>query len=175
MGRCVTQTVDVFKSIDDFLDQHSEAKACVEQFVLWPHRWRTYTKQHGSTSFEWSSFAFIDKEVENIPEAPGVYTISIEPGIADHPGASFLMYVGKTEKQTLRTRFRQYLREKGDPKGRGHIVALLNKYEGYLVFHCTGVPDGMSEDEAEKALQAGFIPPSCRQLPAEVQKIVRAF
>lgn len=171
----MTQTVDVVKSVDDFLARYREAKQFVERFVLWPRRWREFASTFGTNNFNWQSFPFNANETPNIPNCAGVYTFSIEPRLAFHPGASFLMYVGKTERQTLRSRFTQYLAEKDNPKGRPHIIALLNEYDGYLKFHCTSCPVGITEDEAEQALQAGFIPPFCKQLPAEVSDVRRAF
>lgn len=171
----MTQKVDLVCSVDDFLSQYREAKSFVERIILWPRRWRKYQQSHGTAQFAWTKFALTDDQMENVPDEPGIYTISIEPEIASHPGASFLMYVGKTEQQTLRARFGQYLKEKYNPKGRGHIVALLNEYSGFLAFHCASVPSGLTEDDAEKALQAAFIPPYCKQLPAQVGRVRRAF
>ena len=166
---------DVINRVDAFISEVREAKSFVERFILWPRRWQDFTSQYGAVAFSWTRCRLDLADVGKVPDSPGIYTILIEPGIAGHPHCSFLAYVGKAEDQTLRERFKQYLGGEQNPKGRPHIIYLLREYAPYLVFCCTPVPAGMTEDQAEKALQTGFIPPYCRALPAEVRRIVGAF
>src|SRR5678815_4154365 len=117
----MSQAIRVVPAVDDFIAQYREAKQYIERFVLWPRRWKEYASAHGGATLVWSAVPFSEAHKATVPDTPGVYTFSIEPHIAAHPGASFLMYVGKTENQTLRVRFGQYLRERNDPKGRPHM------------------------------------------------------
>ncbi len=166
---------DVIKTVDTFLSEVREAKAFVERFILWPKRWRAYRKNHAARAFKWKCLPLTEDSVEDVPTSPGIYTLLIQPGIADHPQCSFLAYVGKAENQTLRERFKQYLGQEKSPKGRPHIIYLLNEYAKYLTFCCAPLPDGMTADQAEQALQEAYIPPYCRALPATVRRVTGAF
>jgi len=175
LAKVAPEYCDVVNRVSGFITEVREAKTALEQFILWPKRWKVYTRDHAELRFSWQRFSFTDAADEDVPDEPGVYTFLIEPGIAGHPCCSFLMYVGKAEKQTLQARFKQYRGRERGPGGRPHIVYLLNEYRDYLVFCCSPLPEGVSADDAEQALQAAYIPPYCRQLPAEVSRVRRAF
>src|SRR2546426_704434 len=70
--------------------------------------------------------------IPNIPASPGVYSLLLRPGIADHPACSYLMYVGKT--RSLRRRFREYLTREKQETGRPKIFRLLMKYPDHVWF-----------------------------------------
>ncbi len=166
---------EVINRVDVFISEVREAKSFVERFILWPKRWREYLRDHGDITFEWQRFRLDLSEAEDVPDKPGVYTILIEPGIAGHPHCSFLVYVGKAEKQTLKTRFKQYLTSEQKPKARPYIIYLMREYADYLVFCCSELPVGVGADKAEQALQEGYIPPYCRALPATIRRVIGAF
>lgn len=148
-----------------------EAKSYRQSFILWPTRWREFNKKV-KAKFVWQVFPLKRAAAPKIPDIPGIYSFIVQPAIADHPHCSFLMYVGMTGKQTLRDRFGQYLGQEQGPKGRPHIIHLMSLYRQNLVFCCSPVPAGMTAAEAEDALLAAYIPPYCKDLPAEVSRII---
>ena len=154
------------------LKQQDQAKAHMERFLLWPRQWRTF-KRTFTGQLSWQSFRMTKSAARSVPSVAGVYSLVVEPGIAGHPQCAFLMYVGMTGKQTLQERFLQYLGPEQGPRGRPHIIRLLSLYRTNLIFCCSAVPAGMTPQEVEDALLAAYIPPYCRDLPAEVSRIIR--
>jgi len=160
-------------TVNDLIDEQDEAKAFREDFFLWPKMWREYAQAH-NYNFNWDIHPFAPSEVHNIPDENGLYTFLIQPSIALHPACSYLMYVGMAEEQSLRDRFRDYLQEKRDNKGRRKIVRLLNKYPDNLFFCCTAVQSGLPLETIEKALISAYIPPCNTKLPARVSRVIGA-
>jgi len=158
--------------VNDLIAEEDEAKSFQHNFCLWPKLWQEYLTNPGLV-FEWNECQFASNRVDDIPNEPGLYTFIIQPGLANHPSCSYLMYVGKT-KRTLRQRFQQYLKEKERETGRPKVVRLLNKYPDNLFFCYTAIPDRSQIDELEKALIGTFVPPCNDQLPARVRAIMEA-
>jgi hypothetical protein len=84
------------------------------------------------------------------------------------------MYVGKTDR-SLRTRFREYISEKNDPKGRRSLRMLFQLYDGYLYFHFCALQSGESPTQIEEDLMAAYLPPINDSLPAQVRAVMKAF
>jgi hypothetical protein len=95
-------------------------------FVLSPRHWGQCTIP---ISLSWTIVRFHPAEIPNVPSAlSGVYSFVLQPGIANHPACSYLLYIGKAENQSFRDRFRQYLREKNEQHPRRiHVVEMLRK------------------------------------------------
>lgn len=158
--------------INDFIAEVKEAKAHEHTFTLWPKLWQEYANKHGYT-FKWNGRLFLATAVNDIPDKPGLYTFVIQPRVANHPLCSYLMYVGKTN--TLRRRYRNYLREKQRDSGRPKIVWLLNTYPDNVCFCYTVVQSTASLAKMERALLGAYVPPCNRdQLPARVRRIMGA-
>ena len=132
---------------------------------LCPEKWRSYTLKH-----TWSSVEF--KPGASIPSSSGVYSLVIVPGIAGHPQCAYLSYIGKTVD--LAKRYREYLSEKNNPKGRPKILRLLNKYDGYIWFTYTEVDENDIED-VEDALIDAYLPPSNDRYKGVLSKVKGAF
>lgn len=151
----------------DILKEQGEMMAHRLKFVLWPRMWQTYIDMH-----EWLMHRLMALENQNIPDQPGIYTLLVQPGIANHPAASYLMYVGKTI--SLRRRFSEYLNERKRETGRPKIYRLLNMYPDNIWFCFTIAPEnGLSN--IEEGLINAYIPPANDQLPAEIRRVMGAF
>ncbi len=76
---------------------------------------------------------FIEDNVQNVPnDQAGVYSFVADAGIANHPACNYLLYIGMTQQQNFRARYKQYLREKNNPKPRIHILRMINNWSGHL-------------------------------------------
>ena len=142
-------------SVDLIIDEQDEEIAHSWTFCLWPKKWTTYDLPD---PFNWEIHPFHRDQIDNIPNEPGIYSFVIQPGIASHPHCSYLMYIGQTER-ALRVRFREYLYERRNLRGRRRILRLLNKYQGYLYFCCSTIAKTEQIVEIEKALRIAFRPP----------------
>ncbi len=87
-------------SVEDIIKEQSEMKAHTHEFALWRRKWQEF---NSSIIFNWHLFKLEISERGNIPRSPGIYTLLIQPGIASHPGCSYLMYIGQA--RSLRDRF----------------------------------------------------------------------
>jgi len=59
-----------------------------------------------------------------------IYTLLIQPGIANHPACSYVMYVGPAVD--LSKRFGDYLTKERLESGRPNIVEPLHVYENHV-------------------------------------------
>src|SRR5689334_7568932 len=80
----------------------------IKRMVLSPQHWKEYSV---GTKLKWTAVKFTYANAGEIPKLQGVYTFLVQPGIADHPLCSYLLYVGETENQDFKKRYQQYLRE----------------------------------------------------------------
>jgi len=90
----------------DLLDEQDAIKANSYTIVLWKEKWENYLNK-STYSHQWYYYKLESTNSSNIPQKPGIYTLLIQPGIANHPLCSYLMYVGKAK--SLCRRFKQYL------------------------------------------------------------------
>lgn len=157
------------KELVDLIEQQDKFRAHQYEFCLWPERWSEF--RNASFGAAWKTVAMKAAEAIGVPEAPGIYTLVVQPGLANHPFCSYVMYVGKTEKQGLRARFKQYLKKQRRPK----IQRLIQKYGDNLSFCYCQFEPVEQVDQAEKDLIAALLPPCNDRLPAAVSKIVGAF
>jgi hypothetical protein len=95
----------------------------------------------------------------------------VKPGIAHHPGCSYLLYVGKAEDQMLRTRFGQYFTEKskGAQSRRPHVTEMLLKWDGFLWFYYAPIAKKGRIKHVEEQLLAAYLPPSNRTFPSKIR------
>jgi hypothetical protein len=156
--------------VDLIRDDRDEIKLHTYEFCMVPRRWQAYPE---SWALEWRKFRLSIDQRQNIPMEPGVYTLLVEPGIANHAGCSYLVYVGKAESG-LRNRFNDYLREVRNEEGRPHIIELLSRYPDHLWFCFSPVPRDQCV-ELERALIHAYRPPFNDQIPAQVLEPRSAF
>lgn len=103
-----------------------------------------------------------------------MYSFVVQPGIAQHPNCSYLLYVGKT-KRTFRARYQEYLRDLNkDSQGtrRPHVTVMLQKWEKYLWFYYAHVDGEKLINQVETALIAAYLPPTNKDLPGTLQQAV---
>ena len=155
----------------DILKQQNAIKEHTTSFVLWPKAWATFACAHLKS---WDAVRLRAGNRGAVPGAAGIYTLLVQPGIAKHPGCSYLMYVGQTKD--LRRRFGEYLSAERREAGRPRILRLLNLYDRYMWF-CYAEVDAEHLTASENALLAAHMPP-CNdpdQIPAEVRRGRKAF
>lgn len=159
----------------DLIDTRRELKEYnVERFILSPKQWKQYN-QH--VNLRWDCVLFDKANGKYVPNnQSGVYTFVIKPSIADHPACSYLMYVGKAEKQSLRRRFLQYFseisREKG---GRPKIKVMLKLWSGYIWFCYAPINDKDKISLVEKELINAYLPPMNEEFPGEIKQAIGAW
>ena len=155
--------------VDIIYEQYEQdvMKAHEQNFILWPRQWKAYVDTHN-----WQTYRLEENEKDRIPKQSGVYSLLIQPGIANHPACSYLMYVGKTK--SLQHRFMDYLNERKSETGRPKIHRFLNKYQDYVYFCCTTVCIDNLKNVEEKLINA-YIPPANDQYPVEIRRIIGAF
>jgi hypothetical protein len=159
--------VDIVEEIFTDMTKHTE------RMVLSPTRWAAYDHP---LRLEWHVVKFSKSEKSKIlANKKGVYTFVIKPSIADHPASAYLMYVGKTYKQDLRTRFSQYFSEANKRKGRPKIKKLIRYWERHLWFYYAPIDDISKIGEIENKLMNAYLPPMNDEFSGEVQPARKAW
>jgi len=154
-------------AVVDIIQEEDDMKAHEHHFILWPRQWKKYLDTHN-----WQTYRLDTTEKDRIPNQSGVYSLFIQPGIANHPACSYLMYVGQAK--SLQRRFMDYLNERKRGTGRPKIYRFLNKYQDYVWFCCTTVRK-VDLTKVEDNLLNAYIPPANDQYPAEIRRIIGAF
>jgi len=138
-------------SLTDVLKAYVEQYGWTRHFTLRPDMWKKYLPTH-----VWNGEKLDPTKANDIPDKSGIYTLILQPSIADHPACSYLMYVGQTK--SLRDRFRDYLTSEKRITGRPKIFTFLNLYDGFICFYYTLVKmDAL--DNVENALMDAYQPP----------------
>lgn len=153
-------------------DADGDFAKSVHRVVLWPAKWRAYVE---TAVLNWRTHRLSDAERPKVPTDEGVYTLLVQPAVAAHPAASYLMYVGKAKN--LRRRFGDYLQAERRSTGRPKIYRRLIQYSDHLWFCCAALP-GASDQllrDVEDGLLVAHVPAWNDQLPAEVSGVVKAF
>lgn len=144
----------------------------IERMVLSPKFWAAYSIP---VTLKWTTVKYDKKHRNKLPEKQGVYTFVVKPGIADHPECSYLLYVGQTEAQTLRTRFLQYFSEERKARGRNHIKIMARLWRKHLWYCYAPIDDPSLIGAIEDALLNAFVPPLNREYPGVLGKAKRAW
>lgn len=144
----------------------------VKHMVLSPFQWAACRLP---ISLTWEAVKFKRNNMHMIPETHGVYTFLVQPGIANHPCCSYLVYVGETEKQNFRRRYQQYLSEKraGDESTRPHVTDMLKKWDGFLWFCYARIEREDLIGDVEDALLTAYLPPTNKKFPAKVGRALK--
>ncbi len=141
------------------------------RLVLSPEHWKKFSSP---SKLIWGGTKFKPSNAKNVPDGKsGVYSFVVQPNIAEHPACAYLMYVGKAEKQSLRTRFNQYFRHKTDTSRRTNISKMLRLWDKHLWFYFASVADLTKIDATEQALLNAYLPPVNDQYKGVVAKQLR--
>ena len=136
--------------------------------LLSPSHWKDF---RANTPLKWGETKFQKSNGKQVPnDTPGVYTFVIRPEIAAHPACSYLMYVGKAQKQSLRKRYKQYFTEQDDSSDRVHVTKMLRLWRKHLWFYYAPIKDPTKIDAAEQALMNAFLPPVNRSYRGVVSR-----
>lgn len=129
----------------------------VSTMILSPMRWTSYSN---TTPLEWHKVKFDQEDLSRVPDdAFGIYTFVVDAAVANHPHCSYLLYLGKAERQSLRSRIKQYFYEPQNPKGRGPIQDMILKWHTHLFVCYTCIEDTTQIDNLENSLLEAFVPP----------------
>jgi len=142
----------------------------LQRMYLSPTQW---AKCNLLVSLNWTPIEFTEGNKDIVPDnLHGVYTFVAQPKIANHPACAYLLYVGKADKTTFRTRYKDYLRQKklGDESTRIHIEDMLNKLDGFLWFYYAPISDTSLIPATEDELLMAYLPPSNKSFPAKIRK-----
>jgi hypothetical protein len=143
----------------------------VDRFILYPLHWNNYPNMIPLT---WNKVKFTESNASYIPDdQAGVYSFVADAGIAQHPAGSYLLYIGKAEKQNLRKRYYQYLQARNAWKQRPHIAQMIDKWSDYLWFYYAEVTDTTKISQLEEDLITAFLPPQNREWPATITHVMR--
>ena len=141
------------------------------RFIISPTQWDQYPN---TVILSWSCIRFEENYTQQVPNnEKGVYSFVTQPGIANHPQLSYLLYIGKTEKQSFQKRFKQYLDEPKKHKPRTHICEMLTNWQDHLYFYFAPISNLNLIDKVEDELIEALIPPFNDQLPATIQSAAR--
>ncbi|MDE0472206.1 MAG: hypothetical protein OXH57_09720 [Ekhidna sp.] len=155
-------------AFDAFLYELGLNNLRVVRIQLNPSRWQKFCDDHKLT---WEFIPFESNLVDQIPELPGMYCFYIGHNLQCLPKLGLSLYGGIATKQTLKARFKNYLREKNSPNGRINVRKFLNVFEGELFFGWVISKDTSTLAELEKAFNDAMMPPySIRDFSAEVRK-----
>lgn len=140
-----------------------EIKGFVRKFLLYPSFWEDNQK-HVSGNLNWQCVFFNEQNILNVPTGKGIYCfIMIPPTPNNFWETKYLFYVGKAAVVSLRTRFKDYLKEKkgigiGAQKARIKVEEMLNDFDGYLFFYYSVFPNRREIEETEDKLLNTFMP-----------------
>lgn len=113
---------------EDYLRDHSF------RVYLWPDLWRG---QAGSQPYVWTEVPFRDDSVEVVPAEQGIYAFKIRIRDTIMPDHSVIVYFGQSgagSQSNLRTRFRQYLRDRDRGAKRPKFEWLFSNWSDDLMF-----------------------------------------
>lgn len=140
-----------------------------KQFILAPVLWNTH---QGGINGSWTTVQFHVDTICDVPdEIGGVYGISIRPTVPHPPSGDYLIYVGKADDQSLRTRYKQHLNKLSETnRSQPRLRQWLHLWEDYLYFSFLELDDKDITD-AENDLLTVHMPPCNIQYPAGMKSL----
>lgn len=139
-------------------------------FTLSPTLWRGYAN---TTPLTWTLVRFTDTGFNAVPKSSGIYAFVIRHANAMFPPHGYIAYIGITGR-TLRTRYREYLREKARCK-RPHIHKLLTRFPDDLDFYFSTTDAAVDLKALETDLLEAIDPPLNQvDRPAYFQQAIAA-
>jgi len=158
---------DVFAST--VFAPRSPADFKLQNMILFPRAWAGF---RSPVKLQWEQVPFSPTRAREVPNNEcGVYSFVVQPGIANHPACSYLLYVGKTERN-FRKRYQEYLADlrAGMTSRRPHIAGMLTKWSGYLWFCYAPIRDEGKIVETEDALIEAYLPPTNVEMEGKLRK-----
>lgn len=150
------------------LIQFKEFTAKTVRFILDPDQWRGLLLP---TRLRWTAVPFQERNLRYIPTNQiGVYSFVVQPDIARHQNCAYLMYIGRTIRQSFRLRYSQYLTEQQTKRGRPNIIRMLDTWPEHIWFCYAPVKNVNQIARIENRLLTAFLPPMNTEFPAEIRK-----
>jgi hypothetical protein len=160
-----------FATVDDLIDAHGAAKSHRINALMMPTFWTAYSSPN---VLAWQQVKF-GVPANNLPDDKiGVYCFVIEPNIAQIPRCGLVVYIGRA-RNSFRTRYENYLKEKDDSAGRPKVVVMLNLWKDHLTYYYAELPTPDECSAEESRLLTAFVPEFNSTLPATVQAKTGAF
>lgn len=161
-------------------ENHKEEKELItlatQAFRLSKDHWNELTLP---VALNWNVEKFETASKASIPDDKrGVYSFVIEPGIANHPRCSYLVYVGMVEQdgRSFRQRFNEYLRDLlGLKTRRLNIHDLLSRWDGHIWFCYAPVANPTLIAAVEEALIDAYLPPFNKRFTGKVQGAMKMY
>jgi hypothetical protein len=160
----------------DLVKKSDAYKAGLTRFFLDVPSWRKFDP---GVPLAWQKVRFRDVTKDDVPTERGLYLFTLEVDGLDLPSHGYILYfgiTGNTSAANLRKRYRQYLRERDNGKGRPRVVYMLNKWREELVFNFMPVPDTTIDlAKIEKSFLNAVMPPvNSADFDAEIAAPIKA-
>jgi hypothetical protein len=155
----------------------------LKRMFLYPKFWGEFTLPKG-VNLNWHTIKFgEDSNDDNFRNNCGIYSFVVQPEIANHPHASYLLYIGKTTRP-IRDRYLEYkrdLKKEAEETQRPHVTVMLQKWNAHLMFSYAplmAVKPTQKEKElinkTEMALIKAYLPAVNKNFPGEIAEIGQA-
>jgi hypothetical protein len=141
----------------------------LQYMILFPPAWEACAL---SINLSWQIVPFDAARVRDVPDNQrGIYSFVVQPGIANHPACSYLLYVGQTARN-FRVRYKEYLIDEaaGIESRHPHIAGMLCKWKGYLWFCYAHIENKSLIEPTEDALLASYLPPTNIEMPGKLNQ-----
>ncbi|MCY4309191.1 MAG: hypothetical protein OXC57_13105 [Rhodobacteraceae bacterium] len=142
-------------ALDAFLEKLGSEELRIVRLQLNPSRWKKYCDEY---KHNWNFTPFEPNRVNQIPEKPGLYCFYIGHDLKCLPRIGLSLYGGITTR-TLKIRFKEYLNEKDNDKGRITVKKFLNVFDGELSFGWVVVENTSILSQLEKDFNDAMMPP----------------
>lgn len=152
--------------MEAFLETVAAEEMRIIRCAPYPSRWEQFSQDH---RLSWQVVPFRRGGATAVPEKSGLYCFIVGHSLSGLPQVQYPLYAGETEN--LRSRYRQYLIERKNERGRKQIRKFLNVFWGEAEF-CFAQYDADKARlrEIERALNDSLMPPySVRDFSAEVR------
>jgi hypothetical protein len=139
-----------------------------------PPFWKQYVP-HSSISWTWRTLKFLPSNKGQVPDdRHGLYSFIVDPGLANHPHTTLLLYIGKADRMSFRQEFARYFSEIRNMK-RLPLCEWLYQCQEHALFSYCSIDDLTLIDAAEKSLTAALCPPANELYDGELNKAIKAF
>lgn len=139
-----------------------------------PHYIDEFPQAMQGVNLNWEQCKFVSAAKDSIPQKHGVYCFSIQLGTPFPEKIHLPLYIGKAAPGYLSERYRSYLREREDVKGRTKLVIMLNKYRNQLFFWWAEL-SRIHVDTIEEHLLMCCKPPCNEKFPSRERLWGKAF
>ena len=137
-----------------------------------PAMWRDCTLP---VELEWVPIKFNEANRSLVPsDDSGVYVFMLQPDFPGPPNASYLLYIGETNR--FRRRYGEYLREQRKTNFvRGRISYMLERWADHLWFYYASIAKNDLRKQIEDDLINACIPPYNIKLKGTIKEAISAF